>query len=133
MKSYAHLKPRQKGTRRLVAEYGKALPCVRYRNHEKRRVRLKTVEIIFKEKAHTPSLRYRDADIVSVMVPFTAKALRQELKAAGGRWDTEERPWRVRYGLTRGTRSMWKGLCRDEEGSLEIPGIRNIATYLYWA
>ena len=31
MKSYAHLKPGQKGTMRLVEKYGKALLCVRYR------------------------------------------------------------------------------------------------------
>ena len=50
MKSYAHLKPGQKGTMRLVKEYGKALLCVRYRYDEARNVKLKTVEIIVDEK-----------------------------------------------------------------------------------
>jgi hypothetical protein len=46
MKSYCHLKPGQKGTRRLVEQFGDALLCVRYRYDEKRGVKLKTVEII---------------------------------------------------------------------------------------
>ncbi len=50
MKSHCHLKPGQKGTKRLVEQYGKSLLCVRYRYDENRRVRLKTVEIIVEEK-----------------------------------------------------------------------------------
>jgi hypothetical protein len=50
MKSYAHLKPGQRGTLRLVEKYGKALLCVRYRYDEARGVKLKTVEIIVDEK-----------------------------------------------------------------------------------
>ena len=46
MKTPTHLKPGQKGTRRLVEKYGDALLCVRYRYDEKRGIRLKTVEII---------------------------------------------------------------------------------------
>lgn len=46
MKSYNHLKPCQKGTKRLVEQYGEVLQCVRYRYDEKRSVRLKTVEIV---------------------------------------------------------------------------------------
>jgi hypothetical protein len=41
MKSYAHLKPGQKGTKRLVEKYGDSLLCVRYRYDETRGVRLK--------------------------------------------------------------------------------------------
>jgi hypothetical protein len=106
MKSYAHLKPGQKGTRRLVERYGNALLCVRYRYDEKRGVRLKTVEIVVEEKSCTPSLRHRDTDIVSVMVPYAEKSLRENLKAAGGRWDPEERLWRVTYGAIRGNAGL---------------------------
>jgi hypothetical protein len=113
MKSYAHLKPGQKGTRRLVEKYGASLLCVRYRYDEKRGVRLKTVEIIVEEKTHSHSLRYRDADIVAVMVPFTAKDLRETLKAAGGRWCPEERLWRVRYGSIRGNAGLVERIVRE--------------------
>uniref|UniRef100_C6DYV4 Uncharacterized protein n=1 Tax=Geobacter sp. (strain M21) TaxID=443144 RepID=C6DYV4_GEOSM len=50
MKTQAHLKPGQKGTKRLVAEYGASLLCVRYRYDRIRGVRLKTVEIVLEEK-----------------------------------------------------------------------------------
>lgn len=82
MKSYAHLKPGQKGTRKLVEKYGDSLLCVRYRYDEKRGVKLKTVEIVVEEKPST--FRYRDTDIVSVMVPYPEKDLREFLKASAG-------------------------------------------------
>ena len=102
MKSYAHLKPGQKGTKVLVEKYGDALICVRYRFDERRGLRLKTAEIIVDAKPGWPAIRFRDTDIVSLMVPYTRKALRERLKAAGGRWVPEERVWRVRFGSIRG-------------------------------
>lgn len=38
------LKPGQKGTKKLLAEHGDALVCVRYRYDEASRTRTKTVE-----------------------------------------------------------------------------------------
>jgi hypothetical protein len=93
MKTHTHLKPGQKGTRRLVEKYGATLLCVRYRYDEIRGVRLKTVEIIVDEKPGKPSLRYRDTDIVAVMVSYTRKDLRDSLKVAGGRWNSVEKLW----------------------------------------
>ena len=51
MKTQTHLKPGQKGTKRLVEKYGDSLLCVRYRYDEIRGIRLKTVEIVVEEKA----------------------------------------------------------------------------------
>ena len=102
LKTQAHLKPGQKGTKRLVARYGDALLCVRYRYDKARGVRLKTVEIIVEEKAIAPA-RLGDGDIVPVAVAYTEKALRDMLKAAGGRWDPQEKVWHVAYGSIRGT------------------------------
>lgn len=65
MNSYNHLKPGQKGTRRLVEKYGESLLCVRYRYDAKRGVRLQTVEIIVEEKPDI-SPRFNDSDIVPV-------------------------------------------------------------------
>jgi hypothetical protein len=113
MKSYAHLKPGQKGTRGLVEKYGESLLCVRYRYDEKRGVRLKTVEIIVEEKQCMTSLRYRDSDIVAVMVPYSHKVLREILKAAGGRWDQEEKLWRVRYGAIRNHAGVVERIVRE--------------------
>ncbi len=90
MKSYAHIKPGRNGTKRLVEKYGDSLICVRYRYDEFSGERLKTAEIIVERKGGKPSLRYRDEDVVQVSVAFTEKTLRDQLKAAGARWDREE-------------------------------------------
>jgi hypothetical protein len=112
-KSYAHLKPGQKGTRRLVEKYGDSLLCVRYRYDEKRGVKLKTVEIIVEERPCSPTFRYRDTDIVAVMVPYNEKTLREILKAAGGRWNPEEKLWRVRYGAIRNHAAIVERIVRE--------------------
>jgi len=101
MKAYGHLKPGQKGTHRLVAQFGAALVCVRYRYDEQSDENVTTAEIIVNRRPRNRTLRYRDIDTVAVVVPYPEKALRDKLKAAGGRWDPEERVWRVQYGLIR--------------------------------
>lgn len=113
MKSYGHLKPGQKGTHRLVEEFGERLLCVRYRYDEITGERLKTAEIIVDRKPGKFSPRHRDSDLVAVMVPYTEKALREALKAAGGRWDPEERLWRVRYGSIRRNVALVERIARE--------------------
>ena len=44
-----NLKPGQKGTKQLLAQYGDRLVCVRYRYDAYRKKRLKTVEILVAE------------------------------------------------------------------------------------
>jgi hypothetical protein len=66
-------------------------------------VQLKTVEIVVEEKATGPAVRFRDDDLVKLIVAFTEKGLRDRLKAAGGRWDPQEKLWLVRYGAIHGT------------------------------
>ncbi|MDK9719259.1 MAG: hypothetical protein OEL57_15350 [Trichlorobacter sp.] len=102
MKSYNHLKPGQKGTKRLVEQYGDSLLCVRYRYDEKRGIRLKTVEIIVEERQHTPS-RFKDGDIVSISVQFDEMELREQLRTLRARWDSQAKLWFVPYRLIRGT------------------------------
>ncbi|HEY6009797.1 MAG TPA: hypothetical protein VIU40_15835 [Geobacteraceae bacterium] len=113
MKTQTHLKPGQKGTKRLVEKYGDALLCVRYRYDKSRGVRLKTVELVVEEKGWKSSLRYRDGDIVPVIVAYTEKHLREKLKAAGGRWDPEEKLWRVQYGSIRGNADLEERILKD--------------------
>jgi hypothetical protein len=47
-------------------------------------------------------MRYRDEDVVAVIVSFSENALRDKLKTAGGRWDPEKKVWHVLYGSIRG-------------------------------
>lgn len=103
MKSRLNLKPGQKGTKKLVEQYGRSLLYVRYRYDEARGVRLKTVEIVVEEKPWKPDLRQRYEEIVSIHVAYNEKELRDMLKAAGGKWDPEKKVWLAQYGLIRGT------------------------------
>ena len=46
MRTGVKLKPGQRGTKKLAAQYGDRLVCVRYRYDEKLKKRFKTVELI---------------------------------------------------------------------------------------
>ena len=103
MKSYCHLKPGQKGTQRLVAQYGAALLCVRYRYDAKRGVRLKTVELIVEERPARRSCRFGDDDLAPVAVGFEETALREKLRQLRAKWEPRLKLWLVPYRLVRGT------------------------------
>jgi hypothetical protein len=102
MKAYAHLKPGQDGTKRLVDLYGDKLVCVRYRYDEARGMKVKTVEIIVDEKPLWAP-RFKDDDLVPLHIAYDETELRQQLRAMRARWDAERKLWYVRYGLIRGT------------------------------
>jgi len=103
MKAYAHLKPGQNGTKRLMERYGKALLCVRYRYDSVRGVKLKTVEIVVEEKPGRMSFHFRDDDLVPVVVAFEETALRERLRMMRARWDPAAKLWMAPYRLIRGT------------------------------
>ncbi len=94
-----HLKPGQRGTKRLLAQYGDRLICVRYRYDPQRKKRLKTVELIVAEHDWEPCAHFSDDQIVGLRVAFAEVVIRDRLKRAGGRWDPERRLWRLRYDL----------------------------------
>ena len=89
------LRPGRKGTKKLVAEYGDRLLCVRYRYDSRTRRRLKTVELVVDEVTwEPPSLGYC---YVGVRIGFAEEALRSKVKAAGARWRKEEKLWEMTY------------------------------------
>jgi hypothetical protein len=102
MKTYAHLKPGQRGTLRLQQQYGNALLCVRYRYDEARGMKIKTVEIIVEEKPLLHS-RFKSDDYVPVSVGYHEKELRELLRKCRARWEPEQKVWYVRYELIRRT------------------------------
>lgn len=102
MKTVCHLKPGQKGTKRLLEQYGKSLVCVRYRYDESRGIRLKTIEIVVEEKPWRQPL-FKDGDIAPVLVGFDETELRERLRKMRARWSPEEKLWFVPYRLIRGT------------------------------
>jgi hypothetical protein len=86
------LKPGQPGAKKLTAEYGDRLVCVRYRYDEQQKKRFKTVELIVEETAWSPKQRrFGDDAIVSVRVGWQEKELQGQVKRAGGRWNPDKR------------------------------------------
>ena len=103
MKSYCHLKPGQKGTKRLVTQYGDSLLCVRYRYDETSGKRYKTVEIVVEEVPWHPPFRFKDGDIAPLAIDFDETDLRERLRKMRAKWDPNEKLWLVPYRLIRDT------------------------------
>ena len=98
------LKPGQKGTKRLVAEHGDALVCVRYRYDEQKGLRYKTIELIVESKPWTaPAPQFADTDLVPVYIGFADTTSREIAKTAKGRWDPDQKLWLIKYGSIKGT------------------------------
>jgi hypothetical protein len=100
----AGCRPGQKGTKKLLAEHGEALFCVRYRYDEASRTRIKTAEIIVEKVPWTPPARkYADNDLVPVRIAYTEEDLKSSAKAAKGRWNPDVKLWFIRYEKIKGT------------------------------
>ena len=88
MQTRLTMKPGQKGTKALQAEYGERLVCVRYKYDAQKRKRYKTVELIVETKDWMPK-----GAVVEVGVGPMERELQKHVKAAGGRWDGKKRVW----------------------------------------
>jgi hypothetical protein len=96
--------PGQKGTKKLLAEYGETLFCVRYRYDETSSTRIKTAEIIVEKIPWTPPARiFADNDLVPVRIAYAEEDLINCAKMAKGRWNPDVRLWFIRYGKIKGT------------------------------
>jgi hypothetical protein len=92
------LKPGQPGTKRLLAQYGERLVCVRYRYDPCRQRRFKTVELVVEEEAWSEPRRIISPhEVVGVQVGLSEVALQRSIKQAGGRWNPARRLWELRY------------------------------------
>ena len=93
-----HLKPGQKGTKQLLAQYGDRLICVRYRYDSQQKKRFKTVQLVVAERDwEPPRPRFAHDQIVGLRVAFADVAVRDRVKQAGGTWNPERRVWLLRY------------------------------------
>lgn len=105
MKTRLHLKPGQKGTKRLLTLYGANLVCVRYRYDENLRKRYKTVELIVEEADWAPPpKKHAPHDLVAVRIGPDESDLQQLAREFGGRWDRERRVWSILYANVAGTK-----------------------------
>ncbi len=97
MRTRLKLKPGAKGTKRLVEQYGEQLYCVRYRYDELTRKRIKTVELIIEEVPWSPSQEHDRNDLMAVHVDTKEISVHELIKAAGGRWNHNNRTWSLPY------------------------------------
>jgi hypothetical protein len=105
-----HLKPGQKGTKQLLAQYGDRLVCVRYRYDTQQRKRFKTVEIIVAERDwEPPRPHFAHHQIVALRVAFADVAVRERVKQAGGMWNPERKVWQLRYDRVLGRQDGCQG------------------------
>ena len=82
------LAPGQNGAKKLQAQYGDRLLCVRHRYDRQLRKRYKTIELIVEEADWMPPPgSVLAATILGVRVEFKEAELQQRVKAAGGKWN----------------------------------------------
>lgn len=99
------VKPGKPGSARWVRRFGDRLISVRYRYDHARSMRYTTVELVVDTCSWTPGVSFpRGAgpdgltpEVVFVYVSYNEKALREQVKAAGGRWDKHLRAWELRF------------------------------------
>ena len=95
MQTRLSLRPGQKGTKKLVAEYGDRLVAVRYRYDVTGRRRYKTVELIVEEATWEP--KPRPDEMVGVKVQWGEAEVARQVKAAGGQWNARRKVWELAY------------------------------------
>jgi hypothetical protein len=101
MRTRLKLNPGQRGTRKLVAEHGDRLVCVRYRYDETRRKRYKTVELIVDEVEWTPGGPVDPQAVVRIRVEGYERELRARVKQAGARWKPQEKVWEISHAAAK--------------------------------
>ncbi|MBI5565963.1 MAG: hypothetical protein HY870_13795 [Chloroflexi bacterium] len=95
MQTRLSLRPGQKGTKKLVIEYGDRLVAVRYRYDRERQRRYKTVELVVEESAWSP--RIKPEAPMSIRVEAHETSVHQAIQAAGGRWNAVNKVWELEY------------------------------------
>jgi len=92
------LKPGEPGTRKLLAEYGENLVCVRYRYDAANKRRIKTIELIIAEAPWEPNPQKIPLNkIMHLRIKYGEIALGKQVRAAGGKWNREKQAWELRY------------------------------------
>ena len=93
------LHPGTAGTKRLTAEYGERLLCVRYRYDVDHAVCLTTAEVVVAERPWRPAIPPRT--VVGVRVEWGDFSSRQRLRAEKGRWDPNRGLWFLEWRAVR--------------------------------
>lgn len=92
------LKPGQAGTKKLLAEYGEKLVCVRYRYDAENRCRIKTIELIVEKTPwEPPAPKIPLNRIMNLRIRYGEVDLGKQVRAAGGIWNREKQAWELPY------------------------------------
>jgi hypothetical protein len=121
------LQPHQDGAKQLREQYGEQLVCVRYRYNETTKERWKTVELIIDTSAWAPPKPQWPVDtLVALQVAGQERTVRQQVKAADGKWTPKAVVWELPYGqvvaLGLTARIVTKRDDREREASPHIDG-----------
>ena len=127
MRTRLTLHPNQDGAKQLRERYGERLVCVRYRYDETTKERWKTVELIIEKSAwEPPKPKWQEDTLVALQVAAQERAVRQQVKAAGGKWNPKEVVWELPYGqavaLGLSARIVTKREVREREAHLLVDG-----------
>jgi len=123
-------RPGQRGTKRLLRDWGHRLVCVRYRYNPHLNRRIKTAEIVMDE---APWRHKKGAD-VGVWIQSWENDLRHAIVAAGGKWDRSLGVWILarkqaeRLGLDERAKRLPKGP-HPNPPEANIPGNRKANAY----
>ena len=90
------LSPGSNGTKKLTAQYGERLVCVRYRYDPERHRRIKTVELIEEERPWTP-----EHLLYLVEIRWEETILRERAKHLGARWNPTRRLWQMDHSTVK--------------------------------
>ena len=85
------LRPGDRGTKKLLAQYGSKLVCVRYRYDDVARKRFKTIELVVDEVFWKPEPPPNSK--VFVKVKWNDKETQERIKQARGKWDKQRKLW----------------------------------------
>ena len=89
------LHPGQKGTQRLLKEYGDHLASVRYRYDKLRPKRLKTAELIVDEQDWLPGTHIPLDQRVLLRIEHSENEWRERGKSHGGYWNPDKKDWQL--------------------------------------
>ncbi len=94
-------RPGERGTQKLLQRFGKRPVCVRYCYDPVKQKKYKTVELIIHEYDWVPSpVSPTLKDLprprrLGIQIGYHERNLREQVKAAGGRWSAAEKLWRI--------------------------------------
>ena len=99
MRTQLTLHLNQHGANQLRERYGERLVCVRYRYDETTKERWKTVELRVEKSVWEPPRPNGQADsLVALQIAAQEREVRQQVKAAGGKWNPKAMVWELSYG-----------------------------------